>query len=162
MDLRRLRAGEWALAGSGAVLLLSLFLPWYELPDEASWTAWEAFAVNDVLLALAGLLAAAVAVVTATQKTVAVPIALTSVAVVVCLAALILVAVRLLAEPAQSTGVEPGAWLGLAGALAMTAAAWVAVRDERLSRPGQTTDVTGRPSPPPPEIEAVPPPRPSG
>jgi hypothetical protein len=29
MDLRRLRAGEWIVAVSGAALLASLFLPWY-------------------------------------------------------------------------------------------------------------------------------------
>ena len=31
MDLRRLRAGEWLAAAAGVALVVSLFLPWYEI-----------------------------------------------------------------------------------------------------------------------------------
>ena len=162
MDLRRLRAGDWILAVSGAALLFSLFLPWYSLPGEESWTAWEAFAAIDIALLGCGAVALAAPVVTATQKTVAVPIALTSIATILCAVAAVLAIVRIVFEPAVSTGIAEGAWLGAAAALTMTVGAWIAVRDERLSRPGRPTDTTGRPAPPPPPVETVSPPRPSG
>jgi hypothetical protein len=162
MDVRRLRAGEWLLAVSGAALLLSLFLPWYGVAGDASRSAWEAFASIDVVLLVCALVALAVPVVAATQKTVALPIAFTALATLFCLAALVLVLARIVFEPAGADSIRAGAWVALAAAGAMTVGAWIAVRDERLSRPGESTDVTGRPAPPPPEVDAIPPPRPSG
>jgi len=68
MDLRRLRAGEWVAAAAGALLIVSLFLPWYEA-GRFDVSAWEAFAVVDVLLLLAGALGLGVLVITASQET---------------------------------------------------------------------------------------------
>src|SRR5689334_8585576 len=64
MDLRRLRVGEWIVGACGVVLLISLFLDWYGDPSE---TAWEAFSILDVILALVALAAISVPVVTAIQ-----------------------------------------------------------------------------------------------
>ena len=71
MDLRRLHVGEWIAALAGLVLLVSLFLPWYGEPNT---TAWEALAVNDLLLAVFALFAVALLIVTAIQPAPAVPI----------------------------------------------------------------------------------------
>ncbi len=82
MNPQRLRVGEWILASSGAVLVVSLFLPWWSLagnwsgigpagPIEGAyfersvgsgspttdWSAWEVFSAADVLFALLGILA---------------------------------------------------------------------------------------------------------
>jgi hypothetical protein len=90
MDLRRLRTGEWTFGISGALLLVSLFLPWWSLPGTWSglgpagptegayfersiggdspsteWSAWEVFSTADVLFALLGLLALVVCVIVA-------------------------------------------------------------------------------------------------
>ena len=187
MDLRRLRAGEWVAAASGVVLIVSLFLPWYEgtfgvsfgrsRPEDPDFTAWEAFSVLDVVFALAGLLGIAVLVVTATQRTPALPVAVEALLTLVGLAVTALALYRLISIP-DVAAFSPdgryrgeffpeqerriGPWLALVGALGLTAGSLLAARDERLSRPGETTDTTGRPVPPPPEIEPLPPPGPAG
>ena len=152
VDLRRLRAGEWTAALGGTLLLASLFLPWYG-PDV---TAWEAFAATDVLLALVAACGALLLVVTATQRAPALPLALDALVALAALAGLALVVIRALWLPAGAEGREWALWLGLAGALALEAGAWVAMRDERLSPPGRTTDAAGAPVPPPPELERIP------
>ena len=78
MDLRRLRVGEWVAGIGGAVLLASLFLDWYSV-DGSGTSAWEAFSVVDVALAVTGVFAVAVAVVTSLHRAGAVPIATASV-----------------------------------------------------------------------------------
>ena len=179
MDLRRLRAGEWMCGLAGAALIASLFLPWYSFevsnhpqigfPDDTD-TAWEAFAVLDGLLFVAGCFGIAVLVVTAVQRTVAVPIALSALTAIVASLTLLVLLVRLPSEPdpprfgrfevpVDVTRVG-GIWLGVGAAVVLAAGAWIAIRDERLSRSGETTDATGRPIPPPPEIERIPAPRP--
>jgi hypothetical protein len=162
MDLRRLRVGEGVLALSGAALLVSLFLPWYERGD-TSVSGWESFTVIDVLLAAIAIFALTAVVAAATQPTTAVPISFESLSVLFGLVASVLALIRVLDVPdfgGAGWGTAAGAYLGLAGAVGVAAGALVAIRDERLSPPGKHTDQTGRPVPPPPEIEAVAPPRP--
>jgi hypothetical protein len=164
MDLRRLRAGEWVLALSSAALLVSLFLPWYER-GESSVSGWESFTVIDVLLVAVAVFALCAVVATATQPTTAVSISFESLSVLFGLVASVLALVRVLDVPdfgGAGWSTAAGAYIGLAGAVGLSAGALVAIRDERLSPPGKHTDMTGRPSPPPPEIEAIPPPRPEG
>jgi hypothetical protein len=173
MDLRRLRAGEWIAALGGAALLASLFLPWYErpaatciqivgqdCPGPARFSAWEALAANDVILALAAAAAIALLVVTATQRVPAVPIALAGLVTLAGIVGLVIVLVRTAWLPDVDADRGPALWLGLAGALAIVIGGWLAMHDERLSKPGRPTDATGRPGPPPPEVEAIPAPRP--
>ena len=176
MDLRRLRAGEWLLAGSGVLLLASLFLPWYSMSEAtalspgggmlsvpiaaATRTGFEAFAVLDVVLALIAAGAVAVLPVTAAQRVPAVPLALQSLITVAGLVALVLVLVRVLNLPGDATGREWALWMGLAGAAGVVVGGLVAMRDERPSPPGAHVDLTGRPVARPPEVETLPAPRP--
>jgi hypothetical protein len=159
MDLRRLRAGEWVAALSGAALLVSLFLPWYGT-GERDTTAWEALAAIDIVLAFVGVLGVALLLVTATQRVPAVAIALSAFVTLAGLVGLILVLVRLADLPGAADGREWGIWLGLAGAIGIVAGGALAMRDERVSPAGRHTDLTGRPSSPPPEIEPMAAPRP--
>lgn len=104
------------MAVLGAVLLIgALFLPWYtptpaadDFPRAggvlAPVTAWQAFAVIDVLLAV-------LAVASVRSRAAAV-------------VAAALVASRMLDPPAY-TEVGPGAWLALAGALIAALAPWL-------------------------------------
>jgi hypothetical protein len=158
MDLRRLRAGEWMTGLGGAVLLVALFLPWYD-EGAADPTGWEAFAVTDVILALIAMAALLVPVVTAQQRTPAVPLAMEALVALAGLLALILVLFRVLNLPGDAGGRELGVWLGLLGAFVVFAGASIAMRDDRRSGRGRHLDLTGRPTPPPAEIEAVPAPR---
>jgi hypothetical protein len=187
MDLRRLRAGEWIVGASGLLLLVALFLPWYELgqgivfgpPDvlDARASAWDAFTVLDVLLALGALMAIAVVVVTAAYATPAVPLAMQSLLTLFATLLVVLVIFRLADPPdvsfLESTGPSTrehvkdidraaGAWLALVGVLGMVAGALLAMRDERRSPQGRHTDLSGVPVSSPREIETLPAPRPEG
>jgi hypothetical protein len=158
MDLRRLRAGEWIVAASGAVLLLSLFLPWYT----PSTTAWESFAILDIVLALIAASAVALFLVTATQPVPAVPVALGALVALAGLVATVLVLVRVVDLPEGAAGRGWAPWVGLAGSLGILAGGMLSVRDERLSPTGRHTDLTGRPAPPPSDVETIPAPRREG
>ena len=159
MDLRRLRAGECIAAVAGVALLVSLFLPWYGA-GAGDASGWEALAVVDVALALVAASGVSLLVVTGSQRVPAVPVALASLVTLVGLIGLVLVLVRLANLPDGFDGREPGVWLGLVAAIGIVAGSAVAMRDERLSPPGRHTDLTGRPTSPPPEIEPLPAPRP--
>jgi hypothetical protein len=159
MDLRRLRAGEWIAAVSGAVLFVSLFLPWYEAGGE-NVTAWEALAAVDVALALVAVVGMALLPVTGSQRVPAVPIAFSAFVALAGLVGLLLALVRVAGVPDGADGRAWALWLGLVAALGVTAGGALAMRDERLSPSGRHTDLTGRPVPPPPEIEPIPAPRP--
>jgi hypothetical protein len=184
MDLRRLRVGEWVMGLSGLLLFVALFLPWYELGEgivtgpadvlDAHASAWDAFTILDVLLAIGALAAVAVVVVTALEAVPAVPIAMESLVTLFALVLLLLVVFRL-ADPPDLTFLEStdapgarahvvevtrvaGAWLGLLGTFGVAAGGLIAMRDERRSPAGRHTDLSGVPveSPAPVETHAAP------
>jgi hypothetical protein len=146
MDLRRLRAAEWMAALSGVVLFVSLFLPWYASGTDDA-TGWQALAVTDVLLGLVAAFGVSLLPVTASQRTGAVPIAVSALVSLAGILGVVLVLFRAANLPDGADGREWALWLGLVAALGVAAGAWLAMRDERLS-------------PPPPEIEPLAAPRP--
>ncbi len=162
MELRRLRAGEWIAAASGVGLLVSLWLPWYSsaTSDGSALTAWESLAALDVILALIAASAVGLLIVTATQSVPAVPVAVSVFVTMAGLLGVLLILIRVLSAPDGSEGREWALWLALASAIGIVAGSLVAMRDERPSPAGGHTDLTGRPTPPPPEIETFPAPRP--
>jgi hypothetical protein len=122
--VRRLRRGEWLAAGGGVALLAVLWAPWYDDAD-----AWSAFAVLDVLLALLALLGIATAVLQATRRSPALPVAADVIASTVGLIALIAVAVRVLFPPGDGSRAW-GLAAGFVSCLAVCAGSWLALRDE--------------------------------
>lgn len=140
------------MGGLGAALVVSLFFGWYRAcsaegcESGPAASAWEAFAVTDVVLALAGLTALAALILTLVQRTPALPLALTSIGVFVALGAAILVLVALIAEPAvpgagdASSARLGGAWVGTAAALGLLAAMLASIRDERTPAPPRTVE----------------------
>jgi hypothetical protein len=146
------------IAGLGGVLLLvSLFLPWYDSAvvvtrGSAGGTtqtsledisAWEAFAVIDVLLALLAALAIAVPVLALAARGPAKPIAIALIASALGWLGVLLVGFRLLDNPGP---LRAGAWLALAGALIAWIGSWLSLRDE--STPGAVPpDLPRRPAP---------------
>jgi hypothetical protein len=178
MDLRRLRAGEWVAAVGGGVLMISLFFSWYRADGivhryeesievfstpraHTGFTAWEAFAAVDIVLAVVAVAAAALLMLTATQRVPAVPVAFAALLTLLGMAAVVLVLVRAAWIPDIAEERAWALWLGLAGAVGVAAGGWLAMRDERLSRPGRPTDAAGRPAPAAPEIRARRPPEPT-
>lgn len=155
MDPRRLRLGE-RLAGVGGVALLAVeFLSWYaerQADDRLGareLSAWEAFGVIDVGLALTGLVGIAVAVLAVVHRSPALPVALAVVSTGIGSVMALLVAYRLLDQPGADAGIDVrfGAYLGLGCVLAITAGGWLAVADERTDAASEPV-VPARPAPP--------------
>ena len=163
MALRRLRTGEWITAISGVVHVVSLSQPWYSAGED-DVSAFEAYGVADVLLLLLGLLAVGLLVLTAIQRTAAVGVASDALLTLVAGVVLVVAVLRALNLPGdlETIGAERAAflWVGLAATLGVLVGAVIAMRDERLSKPGRRTDATGVPVDSAPQIEVLPaPPR---
>ncbi len=150
------------VAGLGGIALaVSLFLPWYKdttvvqnnlaeprlaYVGGAEYTAWEAFAVIDVLLATVAALAIAVPIVSVVAKGPAKPIGLEVITSVTGLFGVLLVVFRLLDPPHGAFELRTGAWVALAGTLIAWIGSWMSMRDE--STPGaKPPDIPWRPAP---------------
>jgi hypothetical protein len=132
VKLSRLRRGEVVAAlGAIALLVVMLALNWY-CAGPVSRTGWQAHSVLRWLMLLTIVAALALAVLTATQRTVAVPV--TVAVIVTALSALLTVVLAwrtLIDHPGPgSVSVRGGAWLGLlASATILLGACW-SMRDE--------------------------------
>src|SRR4051812_10454472 len=149
MDLRRVRAWDWLTGLAGLVLLVSLFLPWYG-GGATDASGWEAFTVIDVVLALAALLAIALPLVTAAQRTASVPQSWVAIVMLIGVPAAILAVIRLLNLPGDGLTREAGVWIGAASALALTVVAYRSMGDRTFpSAMRPRLDVEVIPSPVP-------------
>jgi hypothetical protein len=116
----RINAGQALVIVGAVVLLVSLFLDWYE-PGLSAWTVFE---VGDLLLAGLALVALAAALPIrprgAPEQR---PLALPGWPPWLGLAALAFVVVTLVNDPpaARERELEVGAWIGLVGALLLAA-----------------------------------------
>src|SRR5687767_7787262 len=141
MDFARLRFGDWVMGLGGVAVLLVMLFERYSIPAlSVGFNAWESFAVNDLILALAAVMAIAAFALTAMQPTAAVPLPLASLVTLVSILALVLVVIRLIWTPDVTDGVfdaerEVGAWLGLVATSVLVAGCLASIRDERLPRP---------------------------
>jgi hypothetical protein len=146
VDIDRLRFGDWVMAFGGVAVLGAMLVDWYAIPGlSIGFNAWESFAVNDVILALAAVMALTAFVLTATQPTVAVPLALASLTTLITLLGLVLVVIRLIWPPDVTDGVfdvsrEGGAWLGLVATSALFGGCLASIRDERMPQPEQPVE----------------------
>jgi hypothetical protein len=162
-----MRRAEPVAGLGGVVLAVSLFLTWYEFvpppvdrppagsevlgfvdtyTGDFTTTAWQSFAVIDVVLAVIALLAIAVPVVSVAAKGPAKPIGLEVIASVTGMIGVLLVALRLLDAPDTNLELHAGAWLALAGAIIAWVGSWLSMRDD--STPGAAApDVPLRPVP---------------
>jgi hypothetical protein len=150
MDLSRLRGGELIAAVAGVVLLISLwFLNWYggfsasiegpagiTLSAEAEYGAWDqqgplGTLANLIILA-AGLAAVGLALLTASARTVALPVAASALTAGLGLLAVAMVIARMLFQPGANAAVdlEFGIWLALIGALGVAYGGWQSMQEE--------------------------------
>lgn len=132
MSLRRLRLGELLTLAGSICLILSLFITSYEGPP-GNLTAWNTFG-PAVVLELAAICAGLAMVVSAlTERSPALPVSTAIWCVPLGLIATIAAIVRVIERPDHATTVCLGAWLALAGAIAVLLGGWQAIRDERPS-----------------------------
>jgi hypothetical protein len=142
VELRRLRAIDWATGFFGAALIGLLWAPWYRAATSAgrsSFNAWQAMSVNDVILFIAGLTGIAVVALTAAYSTSAMSMGAAVFATWLGLIAAVLAVIRLIFPPDLGpgpTGRQAGVWLGAAAAIGLAISAAFDMRDERRAAPG--------------------------
>lgn len=152
-EASRLRPGE-IVAAVGAILLFifMFFFKWYGvgLPSGGeqvlramgfdtgglSWNGWHGHTVLRWLMLLTILAALALAFLTATQRTVALPV--TTAVIVTALAGLltVLLAYRVIVNhpgPDSLVGTKAGAWLGLLSSAVIVYGGYLSMRDEGTS-----------------------------
>jgi hypothetical protein len=132
VSLRRLRLGEWIVLAGSVCIFVSLGLPWYETPT-GSLDAWSTFGPALVVLIIAAALGVVLAIVTVAERSSAIPMATVVWTTIVATAAVIAALVRVFERPSLATAADVGAWLALAGAVAILVGSWQAMRDERTS-----------------------------
>jgi hypothetical protein len=129
----RLRDGEW-IAGAGAVALLAaMFLHWYAA-GLVEVTAWQAFDVLDIVLALLALVPLGLVFTQATRRSPSIPVAFSVFTVLAGALAALLILYRIVNQPGSNDVVEvkAGAWLGFAAAAVITAGGWRSMRVEPI------------------------------
>ncbi len=173
MELSRLRQGDLVAGIAGVVLLVVMFLDWYAAGGNATFqgqdidislgfNAWQAFSITDLILALTALSGIALAVLTASRRSPALPVALSVITTTLGALATLLVFYRILNQPGPNDFVEVkfGAFLGFLAVLAVAAGGYLSMRDEEGEDAPMPVDV--RPTPaaegpadpaPPPEAE---------
>lgn len=147
-DLSRLRRGEIVAAGGAIALLVFMFaLTWYR-DGSASLDGWQAHTVLRWLMLATILAALALAFLTATQRTPAVPVTVAVVVAALAALLLLLLAIRVLLDQPGGYGigdVRVGAWLGLAASAVILRGAYLSMRAEGAKHPA-----AGPPAPTPP------------
>ena len=134
MELSRLRQGDLVAGIGGVALLVVMFLDWYAAGGSArfqgqdidislGFNAWQAFSITDLILALTALSGIALAVLTASRRSPALPVAASVITTTAGLLATLLVLYRILNQPGPNDFVEVkfGAFLGFLSVLAVAA-----------------------------------------
>jgi hypothetical protein len=173
VELSRLRHGELIAGAGGVALLVVMFLDWYGAGGSAELggqsievsiglSAWEAFSVTDLILALTAVAGIGLAVLTASRRSPALPVAAAVIATTLGALATLLVVYRILNQPGPNEFLEVkfGAFLGFLSVLAVAVGGFRAIRDEEGEEAPIPTDVRPAPAPvgpseptPPPEAE---------
>lgn len=126
----RINASQVLVAVGGVVLFVSLFLNWYEssFDGQSGLTAWAVFELLDIVLAGLAVVAVATVIPMRGERGPATLVASRWLP-WIGIAALVLVVVTLLNDPPAARGrsLEIGAWIGLAGALMLTAGGLLSV-----------------------------------
>jgi len=149
--MRRLREGDWLAGAGGIALLILLFADWYAASASgATRSAWQAFSVLDVVLALLALVPLALVVLQATRDSPALPVAFSVFAMLAGALATLLILYRIVDQPGpnDTLEVDVGAWVGLAAAAIIAAGGARSLRVEAM------------PGAPPPPVEDLPAPAP--
>jgi hypothetical protein len=151
MDISKLRRGELIAAVGGIVLLFSMFfLDWYAgganvstpfggSSVETGFGAWDGQGftgtIADLVILAAAIAAVGLAVVTATSRTVALPVAASALTTALGIAAVVMVLLRMVFQPGPNEFIELrfGIWLALISSAVIAYGGWEAMREEGTS-----------------------------
>jgi hypothetical protein len=129
----RLRDGEWIAGAGGVALLAAMFLHWYGAgPFEV--TAWQAFGVLDVVLALLALVPLGLVFTQATRTSPSIPVAFSVFTMLAGALAALLILYRIVNQPGPNdlVKVQACAWLGFVAAGVIAAGGWRSLRVEPI------------------------------
>ena len=174
MDVSRLRRGEQIAGASGIALLLIMFIfTWFSFGDGAfdvGLNAWESFGIIDLLLLLAAVAAIALAIVSATQSKISMPVALSAITAGLGILAVVLIIFRIISPPDFGLGDVAGAlggeadigrgigvFLGLIASAGVAYGGYLAMQEEGTSFGAQGDRLQNRDNPPPPPPASGPP-----
>jgi hypothetical protein len=190
MDLSKLRRGELIAAVGGIVLLFAMFgLDWYEVSVSTPFgdvavpgggvKAWESQGftgtIANLVILAAAVAAVGLAVVTATSRNVALPVAASALTAALGIGAVVMVLLRILFQPGENEFVDLqfGIWLALIASVVIAYGGWEAMKEEgttfedardqlrtRMSEPGAQAPPPPAPEPPSEPQESRPPPQP--
>jgi peptidoglycan/LPS O-acetylase OafA/YrhL len=138
MSMKRVRLGELLAVAGAACVIVSLLEPWYQ-NAAGRLDAWDTFGPAVVLLLAAAGVALGLFASTVTERSPALPVAVAVWTVLFGLLAVVAAVIRVLERPDHATSLCAGAWVALAGAVAILAGAWQSLRDERPSMYGRAT-----------------------
>jgi len=144
MDTSQLSTGAKIAGGAGILLLVAMFLPWYEVSASVagfsasdSGTAWEVFSFIDIVLFVTGVAAVGVAVAAMQNRLAALPVPAGQLLLGLGALATLLVIFRILSVPdgdipdGLDAGIDIGRKFGLF--IGLIAAAGVAFAGKTLS-----------------------------
>ena len=127
-----------------------MFAPWYGAPGHRDASDWQALSVVDIFLAISAACGLAIFAITASQRTVAMPQAFTSLTFLPTFVGAVLAVYRTIALPGAATTRDAALWVGLVAALGLLVASWKSMTDERhppVMRP--QIEITRLPAPTP-------------
>jgi hypothetical protein len=152
MDLSKLRRGELIAGVAGIVLLISLFfLDWYAVGVNLStpfgdvsssgleFGAWDGQGftgtIANLVILAAAIAAVGLAVLTATARTVALPMAASALTAGIGIAAFVMVFLRMVFQPGNNEFIELrfGIWLALISTAVIAYGGWDSMREEGTS-----------------------------
>ena len=194
MDFSKLRTGEWIAAVGGLVLLIAMFaFDWYEISGfgglieqfgeavgvDTGIKAWDGQGftgtIANLVILSAAVAAITLAIMTATARTIALPVAASAITAGLGIGAVMMVVLRMVFQPGPNEVVDLrfGIFLALIGAAAIAYGGWRSMQDEGTSfedardqlRTSMASDSPAAPAPDPVEPTGPPhdepPPEPS-
>jgi hypothetical protein len=169
MDFSKLRTGELIAGICGVLLLIVMFFSWYGIGGSAgsilsaanidtTVNAWKAFDFIDLVLFVTAIVAIGAAVLAASGRSVALPVAASVVVTVLGIIVSLLVLYRIVNQPGPNdlVDVKFGAYLGFLICLGIAVGGFLAMSEEGAV-PG-SGPAAGAPPPQPAPPPAAPPP----
>ena len=170
MDFSKLRTGELIAGVCGVLLLIVMFFSWYGIGGSAgsilsaanidtTVNAWKAFDFIDLLLFVTALVAIGAAVLAASGRSVALPVAASVVVTVLGIIVALLVLYRIINQPGPNDVVDVkfGAYLGFLVCLGIAVGGFLAMADEGATPGGGCGTAAAAPPPQPAPPPAAPP-----